>query len=105
GVRLGRGFEVAPVAGDQGLGAKVELRRDLLAAPPMLGRASLYGFYDIGAVFSHDAPGRASAATAGFGFAVTSDRAQSSIEIAKPLTQPDVEGSNDPRIFFELAIA
>ena len=30
---------------------------------------SLYGFYDIGAAWKQDAPGRESAATAGFGFA------------------------------------
>lgn len=103
GVRLGRGFEVASVAGDQGVGAKVELRRDLLAAPPLLGRAALYGFYDIGAVFGNDGTGRASAASAGFGFAVSSERTQSSIELAKPLTRPDVEGSEEARLFFELS--
>lgn len=104
GVRLGRGFDVASVAGDEGIGTKLELRRDLPGAPPILDRASLYGFYDIGAVWRNDAAGRESAATAGFGFAVRSERTQSSIEIAKPLTRPDVEGSDDARIFFELSL-
>ena len=104
GVRLGRGFDVASVAGDQGIGAKLELRRDLVAAPPVLRRASLYGFYDIGAVFGNDGTSRASAATAGIGFAVTSERTQGSIELAKPLTRRDVEGSDDPRVFFELSL-
>ncbi|HEX6996232.1 MAG TPA: ShlB/FhaC/HecB family hemolysin secretion/activation protein [Gammaproteobacteria bacterium] len=102
GVRLGRGFEVASVAGDQGAGTKLEVRRDLLAAPALLGRASLYGFYDIGVVFGNDGTDRASAATAGFGFAVSSEQMLGSIELAKPLTRPDVEGSEDARIFFEL---
>ena len=103
GVRLGRGFEVASVAGDQGVGAKLEVRRDLLAAPALFGRAAVYGFYDIGAVFGNDGTGRASAATAGFGFAVSSERTVGSIELAKPLTRPDVEGSEDARVFFELS--
>ena len=30
GDRLGRGFEVAEIAGDSGIGAKIELRRDLM---------------------------------------------------------------------------
>lgn len=102
GVRLGRGFDVASVAGDQGAGAKFELRRDMPRAPALLGRASLYGFYDIGAVWSHDVSDRASAATAGFGIGLSSERTQSSIELAKPLTRPDVEGSKGPRIFVEL---
>src|SRR6185503_11560157 len=63
GDRLGRGFEVANIAGDQGIGAKVELRRALHGAPPALRGASLYGFYDIGAAWKNDVPGRESAAT------------------------------------------
>ena len=34
GDRLGRGFEVAEIAGDQGAGAKLELRRELTPAGP-----------------------------------------------------------------------
>src|SRR5688572_6414266 len=91
GDRLGRGFEVAEIAGDEGLGAKVELRRSLDDAPPALRGAALYGFYDIGAAFKHDMPGRESAATAGFGFTIQGRRVSSVIELAKPLTHPDVE--------------
>ena len=58
GDRLGRGFEVAEIAGDQGIGAKVEGRRSLPGAPPVLRNVSLYGFYDIGATWKNDAPGR-----------------------------------------------
>lgn len=39
GERLGRGFEVAEIAGDQGIGAKSEGRSSLLRAPSSLGRA------------------------------------------------------------------
>ena len=105
GDRLGRGFEVAEIAGDEGLGAKVEVRRDLDNAPEALRGAALYGFYDIGAAFKHDVPGRESAATAGFGFAVQRQRVSSLIELAKPLTHPDVEGRKDLALFAELALA
>ena len=70
GDRLGRGFEVAEIAGDSGIGGKIELRRDLLNTEGMFGRLSTYGFYDIGAAWKQDMPGRESAATAGIGFAL-----------------------------------
>jgi hemolysin activation/secretion protein len=104
GDRLGRGFEVAEIAGDSGFGAKVELRRNLLDTPRMLRGASLYGFYDIGAAFKEDAPGRESAATAGFGFAVSAGRVSSIVELAQPLTHPDVEGRKDLTLFAELSL-
>ena len=104
GDRLGRGFEVAEIAGDEGLGAKVEVRRSLDNAPAVLSGAALYGFYDIGAAFKNDVPGRESAATAGFGFAVQHRRMSSTIELAKPLTHPDVEGRKDLALFAELAV-
>ncbi len=105
GDRLGRGFEVAEIAGDQGLGAKVELRRFLPAAPIALGRASVYGYYDIGAAWKHDAPGRESAATAGFGFAKQGNRVTGALELAKPLTHADVEGKKALSLFVEVSYA
>jgi hemolysin activation/secretion protein len=105
GDRLGRGFEVAEIAGDQGIGAKVEVRRALPDAPAALGLASLYGFYDIGAAWKRDLPGRESAATAGFGFATQGKRLSSTIEVAKPLTHPDVEGRKELTLFAEIALA
>ena len=104
GERLGRGFEVAEIAGDEGIGAKIELRRGLDNAPAILSGASLYCFYDIGAAFKNDVPGRESAATAGFGFAVQGRRVSSTIELAKPLTHPDVEGRKELALFAELAL-
>jgi hemolysin activation/secretion protein len=105
GDRLGRGFEVAEIAGDEGIGAKVELRRSLAGAPRALRGAALYGFYDIGAAFKNDMPGRESAATAGFGFTIQGRRGSSVIELAKPLTHPDVEGRKELALFAELALA
>jgi hemolysin activation/secretion protein len=105
GDRLGRGFEVAEIAGDEGIGAKVELRRSLANAPPVLRGAALYGFYDVGAAFKHDVPGRESAATAGLGFTIQGRRVSSVIELAKPLTHPDVEGRKELALFAEFALA
>ncbi|HSC13909.1 MAG TPA: hypothetical protein VLI71_02280, partial [Gammaproteobacteria bacterium] len=67
--------------------------------------AALYGFYDVGAAFKHDMPGRESAATAGFGFAIQGRRVSSVIELAKPLTHPDVEGRKELALFAEFALA
>jgi len=105
GERLGRGFEVAEIAGDQGLGAKIEARSRLLNAPAALRSAALYGFYDIGATWKQDAPGRESAATTGFGFATRGERLSGTIELAKPLTHADVEGRKELSLFAEIAVA
>jgi hemolysin activation/secretion protein len=104
GDRLGRGFEVAEIAGDQGIGAKVEGRRSLSNAPPMLGRMSVYGFYDIGGAWKQDARGRESAATAGFGVSTQSGRVSGSLELAQPLTHADVEGKKRLALFAEVAV-
>ena len=104
GERLGRGFDVASIAGDQGLGAKLELRRELPGAPRFFGNLAIYGFYDAGATWRQDLPGRDSAATAGFGFAIRDERVSAALDIARPLTRPDVEGKDDARLFFELTL-
>jgi hemolysin activation/secretion protein len=103
GDRLGRGFEVAEIAGDQGAGAKLELRRELGPAGTFFGRMSAYGFYDLGAVWKQDQPGRESAATAGTGIAMQGARLNGYLEVAKPLTHPDVEGKRDATLFAELS--
>ena len=82
----------------------VELRRNLDAAPALLRGASLYGFYDLAAAFKNNQPGRESAATAGFGLAVQHRRVSSIIELAKPLTHPDVEGRKELALFAEVAL-
>src|SRR6185295_19717006 len=104
GERLGRGFEVTEIAGDQGLGAKAELRRELSSAAAVLGKTSLYGFYDFAAAWKQDLPGRESAATAGVGFAVEYWRLTGFIEVAKPLTHADVEGDRQPKVFAEVRL-
>jgi hemolysin activation/secretion protein len=104
GDRLGRGFEVAEIAGDRGLGAKVEVLRRLPGIPDITGPVSAYSFYDLGAAWKDNAPGRESAASAGFGLALTGSKTTGRIEIAKPLTHPDVEGRDNLRVFVEFTV-
>jgi hemolysin activation/secretion protein len=103
GDRLGRGFEVTEIAGDRGLGAKLELRRELVNTESFLGRVSAYGFYDFGAAWKRDLPGRESAATAGTGFAITGASLTGYLEVAAPLTGPDIEGQRNASIFAEIS--
>jgi hemolysin activation/secretion protein len=103
GDRLGRGFEVAEIAGDRGLGGKLELRRDLLNTESFIGRLSTYGFYDIGSAWKQDQPGRESAATAGFGLALQGAKLTGYLEVAAPITGPDIEGQRHASVFAELS--
>jgi hemolysin activation/secretion protein len=104
GERLGRGFEVTEIAGDQGLGAKAELRREMSSAAAFMGKTSLYGFYDFAAAWKQDLPGRESAATAGLGFAIEYWRLSGFLEVAMPLTHADIEGNHDTRVFAEVKL-
>jgi hemolysin activation/secretion protein len=104
GERLGRGFEVAEIAGDQGVGAKAELRRELTAASAVFGKTALYCFYDFAAAWKQDSPGRESAATSGIGLAIEYGRYGGFVEIAKPLTHADIEGQRDAKVFAELRL-
>jgi hemolysin activation/secretion protein len=101
GERLGRGFEVTEIAGDQGAGGKIELRR-ALAGAAMLQKASLYGFYDFGATWKQNGGERESASSSGVGFALEYGHISGFVEVAKPLTKPDVEGDSDAKVFAEL---
>ena len=103
GDRLGRGFEVAEIAGDRGIGGKLELRREVANTESFAGRVSAYGFYDIGAAWKQDIPGRESAATAGTGLAIQGAALSGYVEVAAPLTGPDVEGKRNASVFAELA--
>jgi hemolysin activation/secretion protein len=104
GDRLGRGFEVTEIAGDSGAGGKVELRRSFAPEAGFIGRPSVYAFYDIGAAWAQDASGRTSAATGGIGLAAQSGRVTGYIEVAKPLTRPDVEGRRSATVFAEISV-
>jgi hemolysin activation/secretion protein len=102
GERLGRGFEVAEIAGDRGLGGKLLLRRELAAAELPVGTPSVYGFYDLAATWKNDLPGRESAATLGIGLGLQGRKVSGYVEVAKPLTHADVEGKRDAAVFAEL---
>jgi len=102
--RLGRGFNITGIAGDQGLGARVELRRELSAAAAQRGKTLLYGFYDFAAAWKQDQPGRESAATAGLGLAMEFWRLAGSVELAQPLTRAGGEGDRQPKVFAEVRL-
>jgi hemolysin activation/secretion protein len=104
GERLGRGFEVTQIAGDQGIGAKAELRREFANAPVMLGRPSVYAFYDFGVAWKQDRRDQQSATTSGLGIAFDYGRVTGYLEVAKPLTHADVEGERETRVFGELSM-
>ena len=104
GDRLGRGFEVAEIAGDRGIGARAEVVRRLPSLDREFGSLSLYTTYDVGAAWKNDRPGRESAATAGLGLMLNGQRASGRLELAKPLTHPDVEGREDLSVFVEIAL-
>jgi hemolysin activation/secretion protein len=103
GDRLGRGFEVAEIAGDRGLGGKLELRRELRNTESFIGRLSSYGFYDFGAAWKQDRPGRDSATTAGLGFALQGAALTGYVEVASPISGSDIEGQREASIFAELS--
>jgi hemolysin activation/secretion protein len=103
GDRLGRGFEVAESAGDRGLGGKLELRRELVNTESFAGRLSTYGFYDIGTAWKQDRPGSESAATSGVGFALQGAKLTGYLELAAPLSGPDIEGQRHASVFGEIS--
>ena len=103
GERLGRGFEVAEIAGDRGLGAKAVIRRELTGSESPLGAASVYALYDIGAAWKEDLPGRESAATGGVGVALNGTRFAGYVEVVKPLTRADIEGRRSAAVFAEVS--
>lgn len=70
----------------------------------MIGKTSAYGFYDIGAAWKSDVPGRESASTAGLGLGMSGKYLSGSVEIARPLTGTDIEGSDATSVFGELTI-
>jgi hemolysin activation/secretion protein len=102
GERLGRGFEVTEIAGDQGAGAKLELRRMLRTE--LLPNASVYGFYDFGAAWKQDGGERESASSSGLGFALEYGRLSGFVELAKPLTDADIEGDRNAKVFAEVRL-
>ena len=103
GERLGRGFEVAEIAGDRGIGAKAVLRRELTGGGSPVGVTSVYALYDIAAAWKENLPGRESAATGGLGVALHGARFSGYLELVRPLTHADIEGKRSTALFAELS--
>jgi hemolysin activation/secretion protein len=102
GERLGRGFEVAEIAGDSGIGAKAVVRRELTGSSSRIGPTSVYALYDIAAAWKEDLPGRESAATGGIGLALHGTRFSGYVEVVRPLTHADIEGKRSTAVFAEV---
>jgi hemolysin activation/secretion protein len=108
GVNYLRAYDPAELTGDSGIAAKMELQFGERSTNIGLDNYQLYGFYEAGRVWNHQAlPGEYAAASAtdvgiGTRFAIT-DQISGSVEIAKPLTRSvAAEGNRDPRAFFSL---
>ena len=103
GERLGRGFEVAEIAGDRGIGAKAVVRRELTGNAGAVGITSVYALYDIAAAWKENQSGRESAATGGVGVALHGKRLSGYVEVVRPLTHADIEGKRSTAVFAEVS--
>ncbi|MFO1295600.1 MAG: ShlB/FhaC/HecB family hemolysin secretion/activation protein [Rubrivivax sp.] len=110
GEQFGRGYDPSELVGDHGAALKLELRYTFSGS--LAGRpagATLYGFYDAGAVRQRTSAGGAaqqSATSAGLGVRFDAGRYFSGyLELAKPLTR-DVaaEGNRDWRTYGGLSV-
>jgi hemolysin activation/secretion protein len=108
GVNYLRAYDPAELTGDSGIAGKMELQYGERSTNIGLDNYQLYGFYEAGRVWNHQALSgeyaAASATDAGIGtrFTIT-DQISGSVEIAKPLTRSvAAEGNRDPRAFFSL---
>ena len=95
GELIGEGFAVPELVGDTGIGGRAQLGYRIAGTADRLGVLSVYGAYDIGAVWQHDEPGLESAASAVLGLALARADGSLYVEAAKPLTYPDLNGSRE----------
>jgi hemolysin activation/secretion protein len=104
GEQFGRGYDPAELLGDSGGALKFELRFTGDTST-WLRSYMLYGFYDIGEVYSRATPGSASVtsslASTGLGVRVTMRRFLTGfVEVAQPLTKTvNQEGNKDARLY------
>ncbi|MEQ9519142.1 MAG: ShlB/FhaC/HecB family hemolysin secretion/activation protein [Parvibaculum sp.] len=107
GASYGRAYEYGTLTGDNGLAGSAELQFMPPLELPVISDLTLYGFYDIGAVWNRHTIAdlkRLSLASAGGGVrAKLFENVSTSIEIAQPLTRDtSVGGDRDPRIYFSI---
>jgi hemolysin activation/secretion protein len=79
------------------------LRRDLVNTESMFVRVSTYGVYDYGAAWKQGQSGSDSAATAGIGLSLGGASVSGYLEVASPITGPEIEGKRHATVFAELA--
>ncbi|MBT8100057.1 MAG: BamA/TamA family outer membrane protein [Gammaproteobacteria bacterium] len=102
GEEYGRAYDLGEVSGDRGLAGKVELGRQLFSRRTAAMPLELYSFYDAGTVWPQDYSGSQSAASAGLGLSMRSERLRGYVEVARALTRPTELDGHEPRVFAEL---
>ena len=112
GSDIGRGYDPSEIVGDQGFGAKLELRMDTTPDFFFLHNVQYYAFYDGGMIWNVDKvdlPARQSLTSAGLGARFTFiPQVTGNLFIGRPLTQPVAVLSalnhniHQARVFFQL---
>lgn len=108
GARFGRAYEYGELTGDSGLAGSLELQYQPDFALSFLDDVTVYGFYDIGAIWDRHQSAdlrRDSLASAGGGVRFRlMEQLNAVVEVAKPLTR-DTSRSDDrsPQVHFSLA--
>ena len=82
---LARAFKTAEFAGDDGVGAKAELRSRIPFLATRVGEPTLFGYSDYGTTWQHNLSAEKHAATVGLGVAWDSRFLSGSLEWAKPV--------------------
>lgn len=106
GEGFGRAYDPSEITGDDGIAFRVELQRDGSFGGRLLRQYQIYGFYDVGEVWTRGSDDGAALASVGLGTRVLADGGLlGSLEIAKPLTRPVQamgDDGKDVRLFFTL---
>lgn len=108
GVGFGQAYDGGEITGDQGIAGKIELRYGQPVGYQYFDSYQLYGYYDIGNVWTRAAaastPKQQSLASTGLGVrANMNENFYGYAEVGFPLTKPvGSEGDNDPRVFFSV---
>ncbi len=110
GAAFGSAYDPSELSGDHGVAGRVELRYGQALNDPYLNSYQVYGFYDIGRVWTKDAGAggndKTSLASAGLGLRTNfSEHFSGDFQVADPLTkEANNQGGHakSPRLFFSL---
>ena len=105
GASFGGAYDGAEISGDKGIAGRVELRYSDGTALDYFKWYQLYGYYDIGRIWSNtQTPDNPSLASAGLGVrTMVSPSVYTYVEVGLPLTKDvGVEQNRDPRVFFSV---